>query len=348
VSLDAFRGLTILGMLLVNNVALDTLTPKTLGHAEWSGEVNFADVVFPWFLLAVGVAVAWSMASLRTKGLTNLQIIGKALARTAILVLLGWIVDSSVAHALVIGLGVLQLIGLSYFFAVLVQLLPPWTRAIVAIVSMAAHWALLKFLPLPDGSVGTFTESANSLRYLNDTYLSPLHLRGLLSVLTTGPLVVIGTFVGAILRSKSGGAWKGLLATGAALTAIGYALKWDLPMNKPLWTASYVLFTAGLGILVLLVFHGLFDHERRSKWAMPLLVLGSNAIFAYVVPVLTKTLILGSIPMASGHTLAESLRIWPRERYGLLAGGLAYTIGYILFWWLVMFVMYRKNVFFKV
>ena len=119
VSLDAFRGFAILGMLLVNNTVETPATPKHLTHAQWNQGVHFADFVAPWFLYIVGTAIPYAAASAKKRGMSNLQYGLKAAYRAVILVLLGLLVDSSVNHKPTIGLGVLQLIGLSYLAAAL-------------------------------------------------------------------------------------------------------------------------------------------------------------------------------------------------------------------------------------
>ena len=124
-SLDAFRGLTIAGMLLVNNIALDSRTPAQLTHAPWNGGVRFADVIFPWFLLIVGVAVSYSAASAKKKELSFWRVDLKILGRVLALVFLGCLIDSSLAKRPVFDLNVLQLIGLAYGVASIVGHVKP-------------------------------------------------------------------------------------------------------------------------------------------------------------------------------------------------------------------------------
>lgn len=346
-SLDAFRGLTIIGMLIVNNVALDELTPKTLTHAEWSGAVHLADVVFPWFLFAVGIALPFSFASQVRKGSSVGRIIGKAALRALILIALGIAVDSSVQREFTPGLGVLQLIGLSFLFGALMISLPKWARLTISLIAIVAQFLIIRHLPIPGTTTGTFTEDANALKFLNDTYLEPWHLRGLLSVLTTGPLVAIASVFGETLQRENARRWLVFAGGGVAMIALGLLTQGLLPMNKPLWTGSYVLYCGGLGVLALVVLHALFDTESRSKWAMPLVVFGSNAILAYVGPIFVKTLVLRSIP-SDGGNLETALQLWAKQWLGPLAGGIFYTSAYIVVWWLVLYVLYRKRIFIRV
>ena len=182
VSLDAFRGLTVLGMLLVNNAAMGDATPATLRHADWGG-LNAADLVFPWFLLIVGVALPLSAAKS-----AGWDFVKRLAGRTVWLLALGMLVDSAVARRPTIGLGVLQLIGLAYFVGALAVRLPTWARAALAAALLVAHHLLLKLTPMPGVATGTVSEAANAVRHLNDTVFGPVGLRGLPSVLPTAAI----------------------------------------------------------------------------------------------------------------------------------------------------------------
>lgn len=355
VSLDAFRGLTILGMLLVNNIALDTATPTQLTHAAWNQGVHFADLVFPWFLLIVGVAIPYAAASFRKKGLPLWRYDLKVLGRTVTLVLLGWLIDSSLAKRPVLGLGVLQLIGLAYFVAALLGELPLLRRLILAGGLLVAHWAALRFVPIPGVGAGVFTESQNIINHLNQMYLQPIHLQGLISVVPTSALVLVGTVLGDILRRETDPPLRKVayfLAGGLGLVGIGWLWSLDLPFNKPVWTASYILYTAGWGTLVLGLFYLLIDVNGWRTWAFPLVVFGMNAIVAYAVPILVKIHILQewTWKMADGSSLPldQTFMHFCFEHAGRIPGGWLYTWAYILCWWLVLFWMYRRQMFWRV
>jgi predicted acyltransferase len=354
-SLDAFRGLTILGMLLVNNIALDTGTPRHLTHAPWNGGVYFADLVFPWFLFIVGVALPYAAASFRRKGLPLRAYLGKVLGRTATLFLLGCLLTSSIAHRPIFGLDVLQLIGLAYGAGALLYELPLRFRLPAAAALLIGHWAVIRFLPVPGVGAGAFTESQNAIFYLNDAYLRDWGMKGLVSVVPTTALVLIGTAVGDLLRSERWPALRklgGLLVIGAALSLAGWLWSLDLPFNKAVWTASYILLTAGLGCLVLGAFYGLVDLARARPLALPLVVFGSNAIVAYVAPILVKIHMLQewiwARPGGEPQTVQQALLQACVDQFGRRNGGWAYTAGYILVWWLVLLVLYRKRLFLRV
>ncbi|HEU4754639.1 MAG TPA: DUF5009 domain-containing protein, partial [Armatimonadota bacterium] len=348
----AFRGLTIAGMLLVNNMALGELTPDSLTHADWSGGITFADLVFPWFLFIVGVAIPWSAASRRRHGLSRGRYAWKVLGRTVTLVLLGWLLDSSIARAPVTGLGVLQLIGLAYCAGALLYDLPGSARAAIAAALLVGHWAAIRFVPVPELGAGAFTESQNLIQHLNERYLQAYNLKGLISAVPTTALVLIGTLAGDHLRRESvpvSHRAGHLAAAGAVLVALGWLWSLDLPFNKPLWTAPYIVLSAGYGGLILAAFYAVMDVHGWKGWALPLVVFGSNAIVAYVAPILVKLHTLQEWKWAGTDlTLQQALLQAATTHWGPIAGGWAYTGGYILFWWLVLLYLYRKKLFLRV
>lgn len=344
-----------LGMLLVNNIALDVATPRQLVHAAWNAGLTFADMVFPWFLFITGVAIPYSAASSRRRQESLFRYDLKVLGRALSLVALGCLIDSSIARYPIFDLGVLQLIGLAYLVAALLYELPTQRRLFLAAGLLVIHWALIRFLPIPGIGSGIFTEETNAISHLNATYLRPLHLAGLLSVVPTAALVLLGTTAGDILRRADKSGWQQvgqLLSLGIVIGLIGWLWSLDLPFNKPLWTTPYVLFASGIAFLVLGLLYLVIDVQGWRWWAWPLIVLGMNAIFIYVVPILVKIYILSTwqwkLPDGSHLTLGVYfMHVW-FEALGRVAGGWAYTISYIVFWWLIAVWMYFKKIFLRV
>lgn len=342
-------------MLLVNNVSLDINTPKFLMHAAWNKGIYIADFVFPWFLFCIGVAIPFSFASYSKKGLPGRQYIFKVLKRTIILIGLGCLLTSSIVRQPVFYLDVLQLIGLAYMVGALLYFLPGYARLIIAFVFLTAYWAIIKFVPIPGIGVGIFEENTNILKHFNEVYLLPLHLKGLTSVIPTASLVLIATYVGDFLKNPKANIIKKtllLLSGGVILISIGTLWNIHLPYNKPYWTSSYILVMAGSAIFILLLLHLIIDVVGFKIWSFPFVVFGSNAIFAYVAPILFKVWIFqgwyvvdkaGSKVVLSQWFLNFFINHW-----GKIAGGWLYTISYIVFWWLVCLIMYRKKIFLKV
>jgi len=181
-----------------------------------------------------------------------------------------------------------------------------------------------------------------------------LHLAGLPSVIPTAALVLIGTVIGDLVRSPEADhrrklAW--LLLGGLGLVVGGELWALSVPLNKALWTPSFMLLSAGTGAIVLGFFYLLIDANGWRAWSYPLLVFGSNAILAYVVPILVKVLVLQVWQVSVGG------RLVPMQQWFLdycvnhsdrVVGGWLYTLGFILAWWLVLWQLYRRKVFFRV
>jgi predicted acyltransferase len=345
-------------MLLVNNIALSWHTPAEFQHAAWDGGIHFADVVFPWFLLMVGIAIPYAWTSHRRKGWGRGHYLGRALARAAGLFALGCLIDSSIGKRFIFDLDVLQLIGLAYLVgAAIAMALPTQLRLLVAAIFLLAHWAVIRLVHVPGMVTGTFEPTHNVIAYVNLHFLGRFHLAGLISVVPASALVLIGTALGDVLRRERLAPQKRLqilVVSGVILTALGWLWSLTLPFNKPVWTGSYIVFNAGLGALVLAVMFALLDVPRGGKlpwrgWALPFLVFGSNAIVAYVVPILVKLWILqvADWPGTHIHVQPQMLHLLV-HRWGVIGGGWAYTLGYIGFWWLVLLVLYRCRIFLRV
>jgi predicted acyltransferase len=355
VSLDAFRGLTIAGMLLVNNIALDGRTPTQLTHAPWNGGIQFADLIFPWFLLIVGAALPFSAASAKQKEVAPWRYTARVLGRVFALVFLGCLIDSSLLKTPVFDLNVLQLIGLAYGVGAVLYTLPIAVRLPVALGLLAVHWWLLKEWVVPGLGRGVFREDANAIVYLNRLYLDHRHLDGLVSVVPAAALVSLGTAFGDILRRETLKPLRKiavLLAFSGLCLLLGWAWHFSLPYNKPVWTASYILFTAGLGGLILTLLYALVDMTGWQWTVFPLVVYGSNAIVAYVGPILVKVYILRvwtwKMPDGTHQALEMALLHAATTHYGPYRGGWVYTLGYMLAVWLVLAELRRRKLFLRV
>ncbi len=355
VSLDAFRGLAVLGMLLVNNKQLGPWTPDQLHHASWGEPIHFADMVFPWFLLIVGVAIPFAAASARRRGLSRREFARRIGTRVLLLVLIGVLINSSYAHHPLFDLGILQTIGLAYLAgALLYRLRPRWRLRVIAIL-LVGQWAVLRNIAAPGIPAGVLMEKLNLIRYVNETYLARADLQNLPAIAPTTALVLIGTLAGDLVRRSGGDAMRKarlLAATGLALALLGALWSLDLPMVKRIWTASYVTFAAGAGLFVFALFYWLIDTRERVSWSFPLVVLGSNAITAFALPILVNIHILDewTARLQNGRlgTLRESLLGAFAARLGLGPGGFAFTLAFVLFWWLVLYGLYRRRIFIRV
>lgn len=329
-SLDAFRGLTIAIMLLVNNIGHNPDTPRQLLHGGWNG-ITLADFVFPWFLFCVGVAIPLSAKAFARKGRPAWKYDVKTLQRAVVLVALGCVLSSVSDGRIEFTLGVLQIIGISFLTSALLYDLPAHRRAFVAGMMLVGYWAAIKYMPVPGLGAHHFAEGKNIIDHVNSEFLSALQLEGLPLVIPTSALILIGTLVGDILTHKDieqrRKTWL-MAALGAGLIALAAVWSLSLDFNKPVWTPSYVLMTTGTAVLALSAGYWVMDIKGKWKWAFPLLVFGSNAILAYAAPILFKILIL--------------------HKLGIHTGGLHKVSIYLVSWWLVFYALYRKKWFFKV
>lgn len=335
VSLDVLRGLTVCLMLVVNNT-VGNPNPQ-LTHAEWGGGLNLADLVFPWFLFCSGAALPFG----KTHSLKRI------LTRAAWLFTLGCLLVSTVEQSPIFSLGVLQLIALAGLCAAALQPLPWKARIGIAAGLLVGYWALVLLTPIPNVGMGVFDEDKNAIRHLN-SFLEPLGLRGLPSVIPTTALMMIGALITQLLRASSDlrARFVNLLLAGLSLTALGLLWNLSLEFNKPTWTPSYVVYSAGLATLLLAVFQWL-EPQRWFRWlSAPLVIFGSNALLAYVVPILVKVNILQAWQLG-GVTLQQAA-INGLRGFSPQWGAPLYTTLYVLIWWGVAWFAYRKGWFFKV
>lgn len=339
IALDAWRGLTVMLMLLVNNVALGNLTPQQLTHAEFGG-VTLTDLVFPWFLFCAGAALPFSHAAAQRAGVSGSERLKRLLARSALLYLLGAFVTSVAERRFTLGLGVLQLIALATLLGSLMAGWRAWAQGAVA-AALLVGYALFLTFGSHAGGVGVISETAHPLQPVN-AWLTPLGLRGLPSVVPTTALILLGSLAARPLQQRSPRLMPLLLGLGVGLTALGYgwALSDQLPFSKTLWTPPYILYTAGLGTLGLLGMYLLADWGRMpfgSKMLSPLTIPGRNALAAYVLPILIKVWILQEWVVTwtgPNTTLQQALLKLAQGSFGPWWGGWTYTLGYLLSVWL--------------
>ncbi|GLV49254.1 hypothetical protein TJA_23560 [Thermus sp. LT1-2-5] len=323
--LDAFRGLTVLLMLTVNN--LPPGAPGWLGHGPFGQSYYLADLVFPWYLLAMGAAIPYSHEGAKRRGLPPLAYELRLLRRIALLFLLGLGLTSLQVRRPVFALDVLQLLALAYWVAAWLYDLPPLRRALLALTLLGAYGAAILLLPIPGVGAGVFRPEENLILHLNRTYLAPLGLRGLLSAIPTGAFVLLATGVGEALRARRS-LWPwGLLGLAGGLSLLPF-----LPPDKTYWTPTYLLLALFAGVVALGLLEGLAPLRRLLR------PLGTNPLLAYALPVALKlTVLSGFLATAQAHLLL---------RFGPL-GGYLYTAGYVLGWALVLWVLDRKGVYLR-
>ncbi len=314
-SLDVLRGLTVMGMILVNAAAgmfygVDAPVYPMLLHVPWNG-LTLADLVFPAFLMMVGVAVPMSLAkpgdTPRLDRVLAGRIGGRAIRLCVIgfiLSNLGWLADFDSAPWRLFG--VLQRIGLVYGACALLFLLcGSRARAALIVAILLLYWPL-SLLPTADGlATDIMRRGHNFVAWADRALLGPgnhLYVKGpegydpegLLGTLPAIAHGLIGVAIGEyLLRPRDGAATRVLALAGAAMLAVGLAWSMAFPIIKDIWSSSFVLVTCGITTLALAVLHAVLDHgARKPGWPwLVALAFGSNAIAAYVLHMVTGSLL---------------------------------------------------------
>ncbi len=361
-SLDAFRGITIAGMILVNNPGSWSYVYPPLRHAEWHGWTP-TDLIFPFFLFIVGVAIEFAVVGRLERGESQASLVKKIVRRSLILILLGLLLAGFPRFDFTTMRfpGVLQRIGVVYLLASLIVLkLKTRGQVITTVGLLLGYWLVMTVVPVPGYGVGDLSPDGNLAAYV-DRLVFGDHIwrdmwdpEGLLSTIPAVATAMCGVFTGKLLKSsKDGGeitSW--MFVFGWAAIILGLAWGLAFPINKNLWTSSYVLFTAGAALQFLAVCYWLIDVQGYRRWAHPAVVFGRNAIVVFVLSgLLVKTLIRISMELSDGTTVSAYTWIY-RTAFvpwaGLLNGSLAFAIANILIWYGLLELMYRKKIFVKI
>lgn len=360
-SLDVYRGMTIAFMIIVNTPGSWQYVYAPLRHSEWHG-CTPTDLVFPSFLFIVGVSMWFSMKKYGHN--LNYSSVLKIIYRTAIIFaagfILNWFPFAGKELSGIRIMGVLQRIALAYgiaaFLCILVKRQYLW---VVSAIILLSYWALLYFA----GGSSPYSLEGNVVLAVDRAILGKEHLyhgfgiafdpEGLLSTIPAVANVIIGFIAGSILGKGQPDIRKvmKILLWGIALTLAG--IVWDiwLPVNKPLWTSSYVLYTSGLSFIILALLYLIIDVFNWKRWAGFFKVFGMNALFIYMTASLwTKTMLLIRIG-AEGEKV--SLYSWIYNSLcvpvlGYMNGSLMFAILQVLLMWLFVYILYRKRIFIKV
>ncbi|MGP0020091.1 MAG: acyltransferase family protein [Candidatus Sulfotelmatobacter sp.] len=300
-SLDLFRGVTIAAMILVNDPGNDH-PYWPLEHAQWNGWTP-TDLIFPFFLFIVGVSLVFSSESRLRRGDSKNLLLLHTFRRAVIIFAIGLAMNYSlvlIAPSAFPGLripGVLQRIGVCYLAAsILFFYARPRTRAVIVATLLIGYWILMRFVPVPGFGVPGrdipfLHPDANLAAYLDRKFLTTLWDKtrdpeGLLSTLPAIATALLGVFTGEWLRSKRSPQTKlaGMLGFGGIGLVLGRTWGIWFPINKNLWTSSYVLFSAGFALVCLALCYWATDIRGwRGAWSKPFLIFGRNAIAAFIV-----------------------------------------------------------------
>jgi predicted acyltransferase len=371
-SLDVLRGLTIAFMILVNNNGNEAAAYWSLKHAAWNGFTP-TDLVFPTFLFLVGITTVFSIASRLAKGAARQSLFLHVLRRSIILYLLGLVVNSFPYFHLhtMRFYGVLPRIAICYLITASLYLISQgWRSKVVLVVAaLVGYWILMRFVPVPGygvpiHDVPLLDRDANLTAWLDRQIFSAPHLyertrdpEGLLSTLPAMATALLGLLTGIWLRTPRTLAVKCIGIATAGLSGVLLGGLWNLsfPINKKLWTSSYVLFGGGLSLLLLALCLLIVDLREKnptkpdhSRFLSPFFVFGTNAITAYVFSELLQSTLNSIHPQQNlnlQRVLYQSiLHVVPDQAFA----SLLYSLGFVAICWLVISVLYRRRIFIRV
>lgn len=363
-SVDFYRGLTIAFMLVVNTPGTWEHVYGPLLHADWHG-CTPTDLVFPSFLFIVGVSMQFSFAKYGQG--ERAFLFRKALRRSALLfalgLLLAWYPFWNKSLSELRFLGVLQRIGLCYGLAsLLVLYLSPRWVFWMALGFLLAYWGALVWGGAP--GVDPFSLEHNLVRRMDLAVLGAAHLwkgkgipfdpEGLLSTLPAVVTVLMGWQSGRIIqqcREQKIRAVKVLGLAGVVLTALGGVWHWLMPINKSLWTSSFVLYTGGLSMILLGVSTGLIDVLGWRRGARFFLVFGANPLFAYVLSgLLVKSLL--NLRWTVGEEKWNAYSWFYRTVFASVeppeVGSLLFALTFLLVCWLACWLLYQRGIYIKI
>ena len=381
VSIDVFRGMTVMGMILVNNPGDWGHVYAPLLHAAWHGWTP-TDLVFPFFLFIVGTAIVLALGRRVEAGAPRGQLVSKIVRRSAVLFALGLFLSgypfglfgSRTFERLLETWripGVLQRIAICYLVVSLMFLfLSRRTLKLCAVVFLVGYWALMTLVPVPGVGAPDLDSKGDHLAGYIDRAVFGNHLwisakvydpEGLLSTVPALATTLFGVFAGLLLASGRTLEQKvlRLFVQGSLLVVLGYVWSGVLPLNKALWTSSYAVFTAGQAMCALALCVWFFDGEggtssgraspSRQRLARPFVLYGINAITVFVGSgVLARTL--------AGLKFGEPERSLQKHLYSTVfepllpphAASLSYAIAWILGWYAVLWWMDRRGLVIKV
>ena len=371
-SLDVLRGVTIAFMILVNNNGNEAQAYWPLKHAGWNGFTP-TDLVFPTFLFLVGISTVYSTAARLAQGATRQSLFLHVVRRSIILYLFGLVVNSFPYFHLhtMRFYGVLPRIAICYLIIASLYLISPgWrSKAALAMAALAGYWILMRFVPVPGYGIPThdiplLDRDANLTAWLDRQIFSAPHLyertrdpEGLLSTIPALATAFLGLLTGIWLRTQRTlrARVAGIATAGLSGVLLGSLWNLSFPINKKLWTSSYVLFAGGLSLLLLALCLLIVDLRQKtlstsghSRFLSPVLVFGTNAISAYVFSELLQS-ILTSIHPRQGINLQQLIYrsmadVIPDQAFA----SLLYSIAFVAICWVPVSLLYRRSIFIKI
>lgn len=362
-SLDALRGFDMLFISGLSGLimAICKLFPNgsecwlhdTMKHVKWDGLAHH-DTIFPLFLFIAGVSFPFSYAKQQANGLSRKSTYWKIIRRTLILIILGIIYNGffKLDFESMRICSVLGRIGLAWGIAAILFInFKPAVRAIISAVILIGYWLVVCYIPAPDVPGGDPLTMQGTIVGWVDRMITPGRLiydggrfdpEGLLSTLPAVVTALLGMFTGEFLRipdSRINGTRKAGYMGLAALGLLALGLVWSLvfPLNKMLWSSSFVLVVGSYSLAMMALFYFIIDVKGWQKWAFPLTVVGLNSITIYMLPRIIS--ISGIVNFFLGGLMGYLPEAWAK---------VVSQAGFLAVCWLAMYFLYKKKVFLKI
>jgi predicted acyltransferase len=355
ISIDALRGFDMFWIVggdaifrSLQNISRNPITERInlqLQHCPWQG-FRFYDLIMPLFLFIVGVVLPFSLGRRIAAGSSKLAIYKHILIRVVILWLLAMIQDELLAfdlNKLRLYSNTLQAIASGYLITSIVMLhLRPRVQYFIFGCLLVTYWALMTFVPVPSHGPGQLTPDGNLAIYIDKSLMGPFQDKTaytwILSSMTFAATVMMGSFAGRFLHTSRSGFSKVLILLTVGIASLLAGLVWStfFPIIKYIWSSSFVLFAGGISLILLALFYLVIDVLAYRKWAFGFIVIGSNAIVAYMLPTFISF-------RSIGNFFVSGLDKW--------VGGwteFIHTLAAFVVLWLLLLVLYRKKIFVKI
>ena len=387
-SLDVFRGMTVAGMLLVNNPGDWDHIFEPLEHAKWNGWTP-TDLIFPFFLFIVGVTSFLSISQRRARGDDEGAIVRQILRRGALIFLFGlflaWFpgfmwgrIDAlpdptfldrvvyRIEHIRI--MGVLQRIAVAFVIGALITLRGTWKQHAVTLVAiLLGYWALMTLVTVPDRGVPGWQlldqPDAVLSAWFDRLVFGTNHLwisaktwdpEGLLSTLPAVGTMMLGQFAGRWISQPKPIAERlnGMFGAGALLMMVGLMWHWVFPINKTLWTSSYVVFTGGMALVTLATCMWIIDVQGWKRWTKFFVIYGTNPMIAFLGSGLMAriTVTLWKVQTPEGPKSASWV-VYQAIFAPILeprVASLGYAVTFVLLWFVILWALWRRKIFLKV
>lgn len=352
ISLDAFRGFTIAAMILVNFPATHKIKYDFVCHSKWNG-ITPADFIFPFFIFIIGVSIALAYTKQINSGRSKLKMTSKIVSRTikifAVGMLLRLLPNFDIGNIELPG--VLQRIALVFLISAILFLFTDWKiQVTVGLLILVLYSVAMQLVPVPGIGTGVLEPGRNMAAWI-DRMVIPASLmnkkgfdsEGFFSSLPAVSNCIAGMIAGKLMLSRQSVEKKiiWLFILGAAFIVIGQAWNWSFPINKKIWTSSFVLYTSGWAAIIFAISIWVADVLGYKKWTFPGIVFGSNAIAIYILADVFDTFFLHSTIKSLVYESLININIYPK------AASLIWATFNLLVCYFASLFLYRKRIFIK-